>query len=450
MMSSDDPPRLPKWAFLLGDGTLLATAAWIAAKASHPTTDGALVAIVSCVALAAVFGAIPFLADYGRQQEAALVERQRALSALAQTVETCAEQISIAAGSLQRFSEAAVSRAPPAEETAPGLHPTLAELQAQLVRAREAERAKLAQLEAAVTAAAAAVERIGTALTTRIDSASAQLEAKIAAVAEAVATPRPEATHLPEAPRAASSPIAKVVQFEPPVLPPVIALAHGPSHPVPERAPAPAPLTEAPAAPSAEAIPPPAETTLVPPPRKRAPRKAAAPSPLPLELPVEVAPTPSSAPLLAANPVAPAPDKTSGPPPTQPTPATAPPDSASPIIAHPKTIEFDPPSATKPSAEATEPEDEESALSADGATRLLVTAYIGIGNRLFIRGEGPGLTWERGVPLQFVSIGKWRWETAEATAPVAFRLYKNDETECTALGRRTLAPGRQQEFQATF
>lgn len=89
-------------------------------------------------------------------------------------------------------------------------------------------------------------------------------------------------------------------------------------------------------------------------------------------------------------------------------------------------------------------------VSADGATRLAVTAYIGIGNRLFIRGEGPGLVWDQGVPLQFVSIGKWRWETTEATAPVTFKLYKNDQIECSALGTQVLEPGRQLELTAAF
>lgn len=92
----------------------------------------------------------------------------------------------------------------------------------------------------------------------------------------------------------------------------------------------------------------------------------------------------------------------------------------------------------------------ERVLSSDGATRLLVTAYIGIGNRLFIRGDGPGLNWDKGVPLQFVSIGKWRWETNDATGPVQFKLLKNDELECTALGTQLLDPGHQQEVMATF
>ena len=91
-----------------------------------------------------------------------------------------------------------------------------------------------------------------------------------------------------------------------------------------------------------------------------------------------------------------------------------------------------------------------SSMTADGASRLLATAYIGIGNRLFIRGEGPGLTWEKGVPLQFVSIGKWRWETTETTATVTFKLYKNDTVECTALGEQAIAPGHLTEVTASF
>ncbi len=92
----------------------------------------------------------------------------------------------------------------------------------------------------------------------------------------------------------------------------------------------------------------------------------------------------------------------------------------------------------------------ERVISSDGATRLIATAYIGIGNRLFVRGSGPGLSWEKGVPLQFVSIGKWRWETAETAAPVTVKLYKNDETECSALGAITLDPGHQHEVTARF
>jgi hypothetical protein len=92
----------------------------------------------------------------------------------------------------------------------------------------------------------------------------------------------------------------------------------------------------------------------------------------------------------------------------------------------------------------------EPALTNDGYTRLIATAYIGIGNKLFIRGDGPGLRRDKGVPLQFISIGKWRWESAELLFPVKAKLYKNDQLECTALGEVTLEPGHHHEVNATF
>src|SRR5690606_11587234 len=98
------------------------------------------------------------------------------------------------------------------------------------------------------------------------------------------------------------------------------------------------------------------------------------------------------------------------------------------------------PAAEKPTRSAT----------SDNSTRLLVTAYIGIGNRLFIRGEGPGLSADKGIPLQFVSIGKWQWETKDATGPVRAKLFKNDEIECVALGEISVDPGQQLEVSATF
>ena len=183
-----------------------------------------------------------------------------------------------------------------------------------------------------------------------------------------------------------------------------------------------------------------------------------APAPVPSpDVPEPLAPAPEERPVVAATPSEPV--KTTEP--EQPAPAP------SPVVAadEPEGI---PPAALprKRSARRSEPEPTlelgfedsppgapasvERTLTSDGATRLLATAYIGIGNRLFIRGEGPGLSWERGVPLQFISIGKWRWETAEAGGPIRFRLYKNDELECSALGEQVLDPGYLQEVTASF
>ena len=44
---------------------------------------------------------------------------------------------------------------------------------------------------------------------------------------------------------------------------------------------------------------------------------------------------------------------------------------------------------------------------------------IGIGNKPFLRGEGPGLSWEEGVPMNFVEIGKWSWSPSDKEAPLA-------------------------------
>ena len=54
------------------------------------------------------------------------------------------------------------------------------------------------------------------------------------------------------------------------------------------------------------------------------------------------------------------------------------------------------------------------------------------------------------MPLQFVSIGKWRWESSDSTGPVKYKLYKNDAVECTALGEQQVDPGQQQEVAAAF
>jgi len=107
------------------------------------------------------------------------------------------------------------------------------------------------------------------------------------------------------------------------------------------------------------------------------------------------------------------------------------------------------PSEEPPDLSNEAPAKPESAASSDGATRLLATAYIGIGNKLYIRGDGPGLSWDKGVPMQFVSIGKWGWATHDASAPVNCKLYKNDETAALT-GEVLLEPGKHVEITALF
>ncbi|MFZ9840036.1 MAG: hypothetical protein ACO3JJ_16065 [Opitutaceae bacterium] len=241
---------------------------------------------------------------------------------------------------------------------------------------------------------------------------------------EETPVPAPDQAMPPAAAEAASRSVESAAAPEPAAAVPI---------PAPEVAAEPAPAPAEPPAPPAPPSAPEAQPALATP-----TPEPAAPGERPSEVPAAVTP-------LAPPPADPLPEP--------PAPAPEPPPPLAPrkrpirrVEPEPQpTLDFgfeDSPPASPGTVERT--------LTSDGATRLLVTAYIGIGNRLFIRGDGPGLSWERGVPLQFISIGKWRWETGEASGPIRFRVYKNDELECSTLGEQVLDPGYLQEVTASF
>ncbi len=462
-----DTPKLPKWIFIFGDVALLATAWFIATQSAHPTNGSPLIAIVVCVVAAGVIGAIPFVSDYARRQDEALDNRQRALQSLAATVAASAEQISIAATGLQSIAEAAQDNLGKTEQTAEQIREKIAELDARLSAARKDDgeaAARLdavakriskaaADLEGSLAKAAAAAESSGTRASAQLSAASAQATAELegvltkssgqlsAAAAKAAADLEAAVEKATETARAVLMaarpplevppvPASRIVEIKPAVLssePPfeesaVTAAPTPEPAPMPEPEPAPAPEAPAPA-PAAEPAP------------QAEPAAVDAGEPAPAPAAEEAAVPPAEA--APAEPP-PAPRKRA---PRKP-PAPVAPVPVAPVVPE-LVLEPDP-------VEAPAEAPTETAVSADGATRLIITAYIGIGNRLFIRGEGPGLSWEKGVALTFVSIGKWRWETNEATGPVRFRIYKNDELECTALGERSVEPGAQADFTASF
>jgi hypothetical protein len=516
MNSSDSNPKLPTWLFIVADLALLGTAFFIASQSARPLSDRAMIAIVICVVFGTIVAFVPLVARFERQKNEALDERQRALEALARTVASSAEQISIAASGLHEIVEIAQKNLRQAEQLPHKLQEKIAEFQAQLSAAEDAEKEELerellslrtteserlesvsqriakssaewARLETATqqhltattdalaklslgTAAAigkaqvAAEQALGQARieaartvgeasgqgTRAIDTAKtaalAEFDAKLAAALDRFAgaltekiagaeksvprsdptpSPTPESAPTPAATNAAAATdeAASVTAKRP----------RKPRHE--ESAVEPAPADSAPAASTSTA----AAPTLAEPP------------PVPAEKIAEITPVAphTSDPFKdhlangSAVAVEPAPETATI------TESTRPPRKRGPVK-KPETpaepglgLDID----QAPAASAAMAE---SVLTSDGATRLLVTAYIGIGNRLFLRGEGPGLSWEKGVPLQFVSIGKWRWETNDASAPVRFKLYKNDELECSVLGAQTLDPGRQQEVTAAF
>ena len=329
--------------------------------------------------------------------------------------------------------------------------------------------AKLAALSAAVVAPTASAETNETRRPRKVRREEAPVEPVSTSV---LPEPPPEPVAPPPAPAPVEPAPAPVVEFTAPA--PTPEPTPAPVAELTEPAPAPANLspeivpaaaaTETPApAPSSTSEPTPepvlenlvAEAPKTP--RKRAPKKLPAPAGETASASnAEVAPAPDAAPrpveiATPAEPIAADSVVADSVPPT-PEPAPAPAPATPPAVD--EFVQFAPDEfpSSSPAAEfkLQSPDATVSSVTADGATRLLATAYIGIGNRLFIRGEGPGLSWEKGVPLAFVSIGKWRWETTETAATVTFKLYKNDTVECTALGEQSIAPGHLTEVTAAF
>ncbi len=85
----------------------------------------------------------------------------------------------------------------------------------------------------------------------------------------------------------------------------------------------------------------------------------------------------------------------------------------------------------------------------DGATRLIVGAFIGISNKLYIRGDGPGLDWDKGTPMELVGIGKWEWKTYDASGAIQCKVLINDE-QWTDTENLTIEPNTTLETTASF
>jgi hypothetical protein len=60
-------------------------------------------------------------------------------------------------------------------------------------------------------------------------------------------------------------------------------------------------------------------------------------------------------------------------------------------------------------------------------TRVEARIDVGFGNALFIRGQGDGLSWDKGQPLACVDATTWTWTTRHAQEKVVFKLLLNDQ-----------------------
>jgi len=55
---------------------------------------------------------------------------------------------------------------------------------------------------------------------------------------------------------------------------------------------------------------------------------------------------------------------------------------------------------------------------------------VGFGNTLYIRGEGSGLSWDKGVVMDCVADDRWVITLSDAVTPVTFKFLLNDLTWC--------------------
>ncbi len=73
---------------------------------------------------------------------------------------------------------------------------------------------------------------------------------------------------------------------------------------------------------------------------------------------------------------------------------------------------------------------------------------VGFGNHLFVRGQGAGLSWERGVQLENVDSSTWRL-TVSAKEKLQFKFLLNDSQ--WAQGEDVVAvPGKKTEVTPLF
>lgn len=63
-------------------------------------------------------------------------------------------------------------------------------------------------------------------------------------------------------------------------------------------------------------------------------------------------------------------------------------------------------------------------------TRIIANVDVGYGNTLYLRGEGAGLSWNKGVPLDNLGGDQWSWSTTSA-GNILFKFLINDNVWST-------------------
>ena len=87
--------------------------------------------------------------------------------------------------------------------------------------------------------------------------------------------------------------------------------------------------------------------------------------------------------------------------------------------------------------------------SEPSATFISAKIDIGFGNHLYVRGEGPGLSWDHGIAMDCVGAGLWTINVANAKLPVVFKFLVND-LSWSAGNDFVAEPGQSVTVEPTF
>jgi hypothetical protein len=82
-------------------------------------------------------------------------------------------------------------------------------------------------------------------------------------------------------------------------------------------------------------------------------------------------------------------------------------------------------------------------------TTITAVIDIGFGNSLWLRGDGPGLSWEKGVRMECVADDQWTITLGEVTSPVLFKVLVND-LSWSAGDDYVVQPGEKLVIKPTF
>jgi hypothetical protein len=82
-------------------------------------------------------------------------------------------------------------------------------------------------------------------------------------------------------------------------------------------------------------------------------------------------------------------------------------------------------------------------------TTVTAKIDVGFGNVVFLRGEGPGLSWNAGLPLDNIGSDEWSISLSGVKQPVVFKFLLNDAT--WSVGEDyVIEPGTKVTFKPEF